>query len=169
MMHTRLIFFFTSLILSCCSLPHLSAQSDDEMAKVFEWKFSMTAPDATFTPLEEGSGWEESSSQAKVICMANPIPYQRMADDLQSLSSEDGQKVIEKKPLELGGKQGLLILLEFTPMAGEDTEATYSLMYVCPYDDSISLLLNAQYPKKEHERLYPKLLASFATVRKINP
>lgn len=168
-MYTRLLFFFTCLLFSFCCPPALSAQSDDEMAKVFEWKFSMTPPDASFSLLEEGSGWEETSTEAKIICMANPIPYQRMADDLQALGSEDGQKILEKKTLEIDGKPGLLILLEFLPMAGEDTGATYSLMYVCPYDERISLLINAQYPKTEHDRLYSKLLAAFATVRKINP
>lgn len=143
----------------------LAAQTDEELAKIFEWKFTMDAPDGDFEPLEEGSGWSEPATSAKVICMATPVPYSRMQQDLEALSSEEGQKVLEKGPVTINGVPGLLILLEFSPLAGEDSEVMYSLMYARPFQD-ISLVLNAQYPKSQHERLYAKMLTAFGTVRK---
>jgi hypothetical protein len=67
--------------------------------------------------------------------------------------------------VEINGVKGLLILLEFAPVGGADTEIIYSLMFARPFQD-VSLVLNAQYPKSEHERLYAKLLTAFGTVRK---
>lgn len=151
-------------LLSLCG-GSLSAQSDADMAKVFEWKFSMQAPDASFVPMPEESGWEEPATQAKVICMATPVPFAKMTEDLTALNTEEGQKVLEKKQTVINGVQGLLLLLEFAPMAGEDTEVMYTLMFARPFEGA-SLVLNAQYPKSQHERLYPKLLAAFGTVRK---
>ena len=160
-------FFACALGLFLLPLVHenLSAQTDEDMAKVFNWKFSMAAPAPSFVPMADESGWEEPESQAKVICMATPTPYSQMAKDMEALSSEDGQKVIEKKLVEISGVQGLLVLLEFAPMAGEDTEIIYSLMFARPFED-VSLVLNAQYPKTQHERLYDKMLTAFGTVRK---
>ena len=135
------------------------------MAEVFNWKFEMAAPDSFFVPLEEGSGWEEPATAAKVVCMAMPAPFERTVQDLEALQTEEGQAVLEKHSLELEGIQGMLFLLEFSPVAGNDPEITYSLIFVRPLQNA-TLIINAQYPKPEHERLYAKLLAAFATVRK---
>lgn len=146
----------------------LQAQSDEQMARVFEWKFLMDAPDAGFVPMPEMGGWEEPATQSKVVCMATPVSYTRMIEDLEALQSEEGQRVLEKRVLDLNGVNGLLMLLEFAPVAGEDTEMTYTLMFVRPFEEYV-LVLNAQYPKTEHERLYTKMLATFASVRKKDP
>ena len=160
------------LLLYCCGLvlPSLlpfaaNAQSNEKMAEVFEWKFEMQAPDAGFEQMPGEAGWEEPATGAKVICMATPVPFTKMAEDLEAISSEDGQKVLEKTTAELNGVTGLLILLEFAPMEGEDTEVVYSLMFARAFQDA-SLVLNAQYPKSQHERLYARMLTAFGTVQK---
>lgn len=153
--------FFVYLLLAS---GNLAAQSDEEMAAVFNWQFELIAPDSTFIPLAEGNGWEEPTTQAKVICMAAPMPYEQTAADLEALSTEEGQRVLESANTSIGGADGLLLLIEFTPMAGEDTEVTYSLLFARPYRNA-SLILSAQYPKSEHERLYPRFLRAFSTVR----
>lgn len=142
-----------------------NAQSDEKMAEIFEWKFEMDAPDAGFEAMPEASGWEESATGAKVICMATPVPYSQMEEDLMAIASEEGQTVLEKSAVEIGGTKGLLILLEFAAVAGEDEEVVYSLMFARPFQD-VSLVLNAQYPKSQHDRLYAKMLDAFSTVRK---
>lgn len=159
------------LILFCAFVLHIllpndaTAQSDEKMAEVFEWKFEMDAPDAGFEAMPGASGWEESATGAKVICMATPVPYSQMEEDLNAIASEEGQTVLEKSAVEIGGVKGLLILLEFAPVAGEDVEVVYSLMFARPFQD-VSLVLNAHYPKAEHDRLYTKMLDAFGTVRK---
>lgn len=167
MTNTLMIRFALSIFLIAFIHPALPAQTEEQMAKVFEWKFSLDAPDAGFVFMPETGGWEEPATQAKVVCMATPVPYSRMAEDLEALSSEDGQRILEKKALELNGVSGLLMLFEFAPMAGEDTEVVYTLMFARPFQE-FSLLLNAQYPKSQHERLYPKMLATFGSARKKN-
>ena len=107
----------------------------------------------------------KASGKTEVICMATPVPFAKMTEDLTALNTEEGQKVLEKQQTAINGVQGLLLLLEFAPMAGEDTEVMYTLMFARPFEGA-SLVLNAQYPKSQHERLYPKLLAAFGTVRK---
>lgn len=142
-----------------------NAQSDEKMAEVFEWKFEMDAPDAGFEAMAGASGWEDAATGAKVICMATPVPYSQMEEDLMAIASEEGQTVLEKSAVEIGGVKGLLILLEFAPVAGEDAEVVYSLMFARPFQD-VSLVLNAHYPKAQHDRLYAKMLDAFGTVRK---
>lgn len=154
------------LALFFCLHGLLQAQSDAEMARVFEWKFSMNAPDQSFSLMEGGDGWEEPATQAKVICMATPAPFEKTVADLKTIASEDGQKVLELENRTLNGVEGLIILLEFAPMEGTDTEVTYTLMFARPYDNA-TLLINAQYPKSEHQRLYPKMLEAFGTAKKI--
>lgn len=153
-------FFFFALLQSSSF-----GQTDEQMARVFEWKFVMNAPDADFIPMAETGGWEEPATASKVVCMATPVPYDRMVNDLGALGSEDGQQVLDKKVVDINGVSGLLMLMEFSPVAGEDTEVVYTLMFTRPFED-FSLVLNAQYPKSEHDRLYSKMLASFGSVRK---
>lgn len=158
--------YFLGIALAALPSAFLTAQSDEKMAEVFEWKFAMDTPDASFQPMPDEAGWEEPATSAKVICMATPVPYSKMAQDLGAITSEEGQTVLEKTPVEINGVKGLLILLEFASMGGADTEIVYSLMFARPFQD-LSLVLNAQYPKSEHERLYAKMLTAFGTVRKI--
>lgn len=143
----------------------LGAQNSPGEEEVFGWQFVFAAPDTGFTVLEGDSGWEEMSTETKVIAMAAPFPYERMAADFQALQSEEGQRVIERKTTSIGGVSGLLLVLEFTPLKSDDPEPSYSLMFIRPFEQ-VSLVLNAIYPKSQHERLYPKMLAAFATVRK---
>lgn len=164
-MKLRLSIYFCGLALGLSPAVSLSAQSDEKMAEVFEWKFEMNAPDDSFQAMQEESGWEEPTTMAKVICMATPVPYSKMEQDLGAITSEEGQTLLEQKPVVINGVSGLLILLEFASMDGSDTETVYSLMFARPFQD-VSLVLNAQYPKTEHERLYSKMLAAFGTVRK---
>ncbi|MBK6931075.1 MAG: hypothetical protein IPH12_09435 [Saprospirales bacterium] len=166
-MTIRLFACLLSVSVGYAFAPPLPAQNDEEMAKVFNWKFQLVAPDTSFIPMDGESGWEEPGSEAKVICMATPAPYTRVVEDFAALQSEPGQVVLDKSYVTLGGVTGLLLLLEFAPVAGEETELTYSLLFARPYGE-VSLLLSAQYPKPEHDRLYAKILASFATVRQIN-
>jgi len=157
--------YLFGLTLVTLPLVSLSAQSDEKMAEVFAWKFAMDAPDSSFEPMSDEEGWEEPSTTAKAICMATPVPYAKMEQDLGAITTEEGQVVLEKSQVEINGVKGLLILLEFAPVGGADTEIIYSLMFARPFQD-VSLVLNAQYPKSEHERLYAKLLTAFGTVRK---
>lgn len=143
----------------------LSAQHTPTEEEVFSWQFEIAAPDTGFTVLEGDSGWEEAATETKLIAMAAPFPYDQMASDFMALQSEDGQQIIERKQTEIGGVAGLLLILEFKPLRSADPEPTYSLMFVRPFEQ-VSLVLNALYPKSQHERLYPKMLAAFATVRK---
>lgn len=164
-MSFRFLLNLAGFVLPALSPVALPGQSDEQMAEVFEWKFEMQAPDTGFSPMADETGWEEATTGAKVICMATPVPFAKMAEDLSSISTEEGQKVLEKTTTEINGVSGLLILLEFAPVAGEDTEVVYSLMFARPFQN-VSLLLNAQYPQSQHERLYAKMLTAFGTVRK---
>ncbi len=74
--------------------------------------------------------------------------------------------MLETQSFDADGKPGTVVLLEFEPVAGEDTESVYSIMYTRPLETGISLVVNAQYPKSQHDRLYAKMIAAFATVRK---
>ena len=152
--------------LSVASFP-LLAQTDQEMMEVFNWKFETIAPDSSFTLMEGADGWENPALPATLICMAMPANYDQVVKDLEALGSEPGQRVVEKSNTTIGGVKGLLMLLEFTPLAGTDNEASYSLMFVRPYK-GFALLLTAQYPKATNDQLYKKCLASFATVRQIS-
>lgn len=159
---------FTSLLggaVLLASVSCLSAQRDEEMAQVFNWTLEIAAPDTSFIPLEGASGWEEPATQANIVCFAVPTPFDRMVNDLDALHSEEGQQVLEKSTVTFGNIQGTLFLMELAPVAGADMETSYSLMYVQPFE-SATLVANAQYPKSQHERLYAKMLAAFATLRK---
>lgn len=164
-MTNRFLILFSGFALHILLPLGANAQSDEKMAEVFEWRFEMEAPDAGFEAMPEASGWEEPATGSKVICMAAPVPYSQMEEDLMAIASEEGQTVLEKSAVEIGGVKGLLILLEFAPVAGEDAEVVYSLMFARPFQD-VSLVLNAQYPKSEHDRLYAKMFTAFGTVRK---
>jgi len=161
----RLTMYFLGFALGVLPAVSLEAQSDEKMAEVFEWKFETAPPDVSFQVMPDETGWEEPATAAKIICMATPVPYSKMEQDLGAITSEEGQTLLEKTRVEINGVSGLLILLEFAPMDGTDTETVYSLMFARPFQD-VSLVLNAQYPKSEHERLYPKMLTAFGTVRK---
>ncbi|TNE58312.1 MAG: hypothetical protein EP344_10160 [Bacteroidetes bacterium] len=165
-MTTRILWNVALLLLCFFAAGTLTAQSETEMAEVFSWRFQTDAPDNSFRKMEDADGWEAPDTQSNLVGMAMPVSYERMLADLEALHSEEGQKIIEQKPLSLNDIDGHLVILELAPLAGLDTVVFYSLMYIRPYR-GFTLVLTAQYPKSLHPDLYDKMVRSFGTVRQI--
>lgn len=137
----------------------------EKMLAIFNMKFEIAAPDATFTATEQG--WEEEATRAKLVCSALPAPYERVLADFMEITMPDDIKLISKDTMSVGGLAGYLMVTEATPPADEpEQEHFYGIMYIRSWDKLSTLNINAVYPKSQHERLYKKMLATFATVRK---
>lgn len=147
---------------------HSNAQKEPSMADlmaVFDMQFSLVPPDTTFQEME-GGVWVEEATQSKIACSALPFPFEQVLKDSSSFESNEGMKVLSKENMEIGGVQGFLVRAEVIPPAEEkNRESFYMLMFMRPLNKTITLNLNAAYPKSQQERLYPKMLAAFATAR----
>lgn len=126
--------------------------------------FEIAAPDSTFIPMQNAYGWEEPATKSMVVCIPTPGSFKEMAEaEIDNEYAGDGVvKIISKENKELNGKPGVVVYGEIT----EDPENPFcSVMYFSPLGDNMVLMVNALYPKSQHERLYPKMLASFASAR----
>ena len=141
----------------------LSAQ---DMLAVFALQFDLTLPDTTFTEMEPGAVWEETGTEAKILCNAMPIPFERVLRDTTDITTSPEITLLHQGRLDLNGVPGYLIAMEFLQTEGERQATPFlGLMYIRPLDTKTALTINAAYPKRQHERLYPKMLAAFASVR----
>lgn len=134
---------------------------------VFMMRFDIAPPDTTFTEMDSGEGWEEKSTLARIVCTALPASFGRVMQDAHELSNMEGGTLLSKDSVEIGGVQGFLAKMEFSPPQEEETQEPFiALMFMRPWGQNITLNINAAYPKSQDGRLYPLMLASFATVRK---
>lgn len=139
--------------------------SDDEILAAFMMRFDIAPPDTTFLAMETGEGWEEQSTLSRIVCSALPASFERVMQDAGELANIEGGKLISQDTLEINGVKGFLAKVEFSP--GEaGMEPFLALMYMRPWGKNLTLNINAAYPKSHDARLYSKMLASFATVRK---
>lgn len=126
--------------------------------------FEIASPDTTFVPMQNAYGWEEPATQSLVVCVPAPGSFREMAEQqLEKEQTFDGNvKIISKEIKDLNGRSGVLVTGEIT----ENPENPfYSVMYFTPLDDNMVLMVNALYPKSQHERLSPKMLTSFGSAR----
>lgn len=139
--------------------------STEDLMAVFSMQFDIAAPDTSFTQTEQG--WAEASTQSQVACSALPASFERVMQDFNDFTLPEGMRMVSKDSLTIEGVIGFLVVTEATPPAEEpNQEHFYTLMYLRPWDKKITLNINAAYPKSQHDRLYQKILATFATVRK---
>jgi|GEM_PF-5206720 len=169
-MQKRLITVGTLSLLFFAGSHALTAQtttlSAQDMLAVFALQFDLTLPDTTFTEMEPGAVWEEASTESKILCNAMPIPFDRVLRDTTELASSPEMNLLHKGPLTLHGTPGYLITMEFMQTeGGNGAEPFLGLMYIRPLDAQTTLTINAAYPKAQQARLYPKMLAAFASVR----
>lgn len=148
----------------------LSAQattlSAQDMLAVFALQFDLTLPDTTFTEMEPGAVWEEAGTDSKILCNAMPIPFERVLRDTTDITTSPEITLLHQGRLDFNGVSGYLISMEFMQTEGGREAAPFlGLMYIRPLDAQTALTINVAYPKTQHERLYPKMLAAFASVR----
>ena len=141
----------------------LSAQ---DMLNVFALQFDLKLPDTTFVEMEPGAVWEEVKTESKILCNAMPVPFEQVLRDTAEMASSPEMTLLKKGRLDLNGTPGYLITMEFVQNeVGKGSEPFLGLMYVRPLDARTALTINAAYPKTQHERLYPKMLTAFGSVR----
>jgi len=140
--------------------------STQDMLAVFALQFDLVLPDTTFMEMEPGTVWEEAATEAKIMCNAMPTPFERVLRDTSDMASSPEMIVVHKGRLDLNGVPGYLIHMEFIqPEGAGDGEPFEGLMYIRPLESQITLTINVAYPKSQHKRLYPKMLAGFGSVR----
>ena len=133
---------------------------------MFALQFDLTLPDTTFVEMEPGAVWEEAGTESKILCNAMPIPFNRVLSDTTDMASSPEMTLLHKGRLDLYDTPGYLITMEFIQTEGsKGAEPFLGLMYIRPLDAQTTLTINVAYPKSQHERLYPKMLAAFGTVR----
>ena len=167
---------FSALLLICSlvlSNGVLTAQtttlSTQDMLAVFALQFDIPLPDTTFIEMEPGTVWEEATTEAKIMCNAMPAPFARVLQDTTEMATSPEMILLRKGRLDLNGTPGYLIQMEFVqPEGSGSSEPFEGLMYVRPLDGQISLTVNVAYPKSQHNRLYPKMLAAFGAVKQRN-
>lgn len=139
--------------------------STEELMAVFNMRFDIAAPDSTFTETEQG--WLEASTKSQVACTALPASFSRVMEDFKELTMPEGMQLISKDSLKINEITGYLVVTEATPPADEpNQEHFYAIMFLRPWDNKTTLNINVTYPKSQHERLYQKVINTFATVRK---
>lgn len=169
-MQKRLITVGTLSLLLFAGSQALTAQtttlSAQDMLAVFALQFDLTLPDTTFAEMEPGAVWEEADTESKILCNALPIPFDRVLRDTMEMASSPEMTLLHKGQLTLHGIPGYLITMEFMQTeGGQDAAPFLGLMYIRPLDAQTTLTINAAYPKSQQERLYPKMLAAFGSVR----
>lgn len=131
----------------------------------FSAAFEIAAPDSTFLPMTHGYGWEEPATGSVIVCIPTPGSYEEMVEtpvEKEGGNEKGAFKIISKEIKELNGRAGVLVHGEIT----EDQANPFCmLMYATPLGENSVLMVNAVYPKSQHERLYPKMLTSFGTAR----
>lgn len=161
------ILLINALILSLClsAFGQNDELSTEELMAIFNMQFDIAAPDTTFTKTEQG--WEETSTRSQVACTALPASFGRVMEDFKELTMPEGMKLISKDSLKINDITGYLVVTEATPPADEpNQEHFYAIMFLRPWDKNTTLNINVTYPKSQHDRLYQKVIGTFATVRK---
>lgn len=168
-MQKRLIIASSLLLLSAWAHP-LTAQtttlSAQDMLEVFALQFDLALPDTSFVEMEPGAVWEEANTEAKILCTAMPMSFEQVLHDTTDITSSPEITLLQQGRLDFDGVPGYLIIMEFIETEGErGAEPFLGLMYIRPLAAQTALTINAAYPKAQHERLYPKMLTAFASVR----
>jgi hypothetical protein len=161
----KLIFNTYLLSLSLSAFGQNEELSTEELMAVFNMRFDIAAPDTTFVETEQG--WAEEATRAQIVCTALPASFERVMEDFKEFSLPEGMVLISKNSMKINDIEGFLVVTEAAPPAEEpNQEHFYAIMYMRPWEKNVTLNINAVYPKSQHDRLYQKMLATFATVRK---
>lgn len=141
------------------------AQTDSTLLKLLGMrseKFRMAPPDSTFTPLDNGY---ENPSGATVVYQLLPVEYKRMLQDMDQSSTTDS--IVFHKPTVLDNHSGYLVKF-FYKSPDASYEDMYGLLFFFPYKQE-TINLTAAYPVSQDGTLYPKLLRTFGSLRRVEP
>ncbi|MBP6828062.1 MAG: hypothetical protein KA165_15975 [Saprospiraceae bacterium] len=165
--------FYCLFIISVLILPkQVFTQAEDTTQIVTGYTFEdvwakgleMAAPDTTFVPMKYGNGWEEPATQSLIVCIPTADNFQKLAnEDLSGNQLPGGSiRILSKENKAINGVPYMEVFAEITE---NEAPPFYIMMFYRSLGENATLMVNAIYPKTQHERLYPKMLASFATVR----
>ena len=144
--------------------------SMEEMLAVFALQFDLTLPDTTFQEMDPGTVWEEAGTEAKIMCIAMPAPFERVLQDTTEMKTSPEMILLSKGRLDMNGLAGYLVHMEFVQPEGSGSpEPFIGLMYMRPLDAQTTLTINVAFPKSHYERLYSKMLVAFASVHQRTP
>jgi hypothetical protein len=127
-------------------------------------RFRMDPPDSSFTDISNGY---ENEKGATVVYQVLPVAYSRMLSDMENDPGSATDSFVFRKPMVLDKRSGYLVkMLYKSPDSG--FEDLYGLMFVCPYQGE-TIHITAVYPVSQDRVLYPKMLHTFATLRRVEP
>lgn len=144
--------------------------SMEEMLAVFALQFDLTLPDTSFVEMDPGTVWEEAATEAKIMCVAMPAPFERVLQDTTEMKTSPEMILLNQGRLDMNGLAGYLVQMEFVQPEGSGApEPFIGLLYMRPLDAQTTLTVNVAFPKSHHERLYSKMLVAFASVHQRTP
>lgn len=148
----------------------LSAQAQTDTTDIkkllgaFAARFRMDPPDSSFTDINNGYMSEEGST---VVYQLLPVAYSRMLADLEKDKGNATDSIVFRKAMVLDKHAGHLVKMFYkSPESG--FEDMYGLMFLCPYQTE-TINVTAVYPVSQDRTLYPKLLRTFGTLRRVEP